>query len=164
MATKRETQQLAASVNRIIEEALVFLSHELQAHGTNTRTALKDGLPDVLVDRVQIQQVVVNLILNAVQELARKNIPFPLIEVTTSRVDNRVVIRVEDTGAGIPAEMRERIFESFYTTKQTGLGIGLSICRNIVEGHGGRILADGSPLGGARFQVELPVASALVQT
>lgn len=164
MATKRETQQLAASVNRIIEEALVFLSHELQAHGTNTRTALKDGLPDVLVDRVQIQQVVVNLILNAVQELARKNIPFPLIEVTTSRVDNRVVIRVEDTGAGIPAEMRERIFESFYTTKQTGLGIGLSICRNIVEGHGGRILADGSPLGGARFQVELPIASATVQT
>lgn len=163
MAAKREGQFLAAPVNRIIEEALVFLSHELQAHGTKTRTALKDGLPDVVVDRVQIQQVVVNLILNAVQELARKNIPFPLIEVTTSHLGNLVVIRVEDTGAGIPADMRERIFESFYTTKQTGLGIGLSICRNIVEGHGGRIFADGSPLGGARFQVELPIVPAVAQ-
>ncbi|MHA7775787.1 PAS domain S-box protein [Roseibium sp. M-1] len=156
MAAKRDSRQASASVNRIIKEALSFLSHELQAHGTNTRTALKERLPDVVVDRVQIQQVLVNLILNAAQELARKNISFPLVEVTTSHVGDSVVIRVEDTGPGIPADMREQVFESFYTTKQTGLGIGLAICRNIVEGHGGRIFADGSPLGGARFQVELP--------
>lgn len=137
LAAKREGRFLPGSINEIVQEALVFLAHELQAHGMRTRTALQEGLPEVLVDRVQIQQVVVNLVLNAMQEMTRKNIPVPLIEVTSSFAIDRVVIRVEDTGTGIAKDMREKVFESFYTTKQTGLGIGLAICRNIVDGHGG---------------------------
>jgi signal transduction histidine kinase len=114
----------------------------------------------VLVDRTQLQQVIVNLVINAVQAMTTSQVPHKSIGIRTQKIDAETVCCiVEDSGAGIDAEYLPRLFDSFFTTKETGMGLGLPIAQSIIEAHNGRIRADNeSTLGGARFIFELPVS------
>jgi two-component system, LuxR family, sensor kinase FixL len=129
-----------------------------------TRFDLAQGLPEVVADRIQVQQVVVNLIRNAVDAMLEdkgETAGAMRLAITTAKAaDGSVRIAVDDTGPGIAAEMRETLFTPFSTTKKTGMGIGLSVSKSIVEAHGGRIWAEPGEDGGSRFVFSLPVAGA----
>jgi signal transduction histidine kinase len=117
--------------------------------------------PRVLADRTQLQQVVVNLAVNAMQAMASAGCRERRIAIRTSVVDAATLhCTLEDSGPGIPSEHIGRLFESFFTTKDSGMGMGLPICRSIIEAHGGRIAADNQGAGGgARFSFTLPAAN-----
>jgi two-component system sensor kinase FixL len=114
------------------------------------------GLDKVMVDRIQIQQVLVNLIRNAIQSMATSSRKELSITTAPDRA-GWVRVTVSDTGAGIADDVRERLFEAFATTKEDGMGLGLSICRSIVEAHGGRIWADAAEGGGTAFHFCVPL-------
>ena len=110
--------------------------------------------PSVLVDRVQIQQVLINLIRNAIE--AMHDSPEKRLMIATRSIDSQMVeVSVSDTGPGVPPAVRERMFEAFNSSKDTGMGLGLSICRTIVEAHGGKIGAAERPGGGTVFRFTL---------
>ena len=120
-------------------------------------TQLADGLPLIQGDRVQLQQVVLNLILNAVQAMGAVADRTREVLITTSQTEpNAVCLGVRDTGPGLSAETLPRLFEPFYTTKPDGMGMGLSICRSIIEAHGGRLWANRCEPRGALFQFTIP--------
>ena len=119
-------------------------------------TTLDPQLPRVLGDRVQLQQVVLNLLLNAIQAAASHRAAAPSVSVVTSQSGTAVRLLVSDSGPGIPPERMTRIFDPFFTTKPDGLGVGLSISRSIVEVHGGQLAAGNRASSGAEFVVTLP--------
>jgi signal transduction histidine kinase len=123
---------------------------------------LAPDLPAVVEDRTQLQQVIVNLAINAIQELSKSGVTGKRIAFRTQQVDAETVCCiVEDSGPGIDAEHLPHLFDSFFTTKETGMGLGLPIAQSIIEAHNGRICADNnSALGGARFVFDLPVMRA----
>jgi PAS domain S-box-containing protein len=141
MAIRASPVKAPLAVNSIIEEALLFLRHELIRHDIETRLQLDAALPQIYGDRVQLQQVLVNLTVNAVQSMAAGAAQTKVLTIRTSpsRVDGSQVVEVEDTGPGIDPEALDRLFDGFFTTKPTGMGIGLAICRTIIESHGGQI-------------------------
>ena len=151
MAERREPERAALSLNALVLEAVAFLNHELRAHAVDPILALDPDLPQVLGDRTQLQQVLVNLVVNALQAMA--NSPQRRLALTTVQRDNRIILTVEDSGSGIAEPAR--LFDSFYTTKASGMGMGLPICRGIVEAHDGTISAENGAKG-ARFTVILP--------
>jgi PAS domain S-box-containing protein len=141
-----------------IEEVIALVRGELLKHHVSVQTRIAPGLSPVHGDRVQLQQVVLNLIVNAIEAMtsvdddARQLV----ISIESSQTEG-VLVAIGDSGPGVAAEDRERIFESFFTTKAAGVGIGLSICRSIVEAHGGRLWADAHQPRGAVFRFTLPV-------
>jgi PAS domain S-box-containing protein len=144
-------------VNRVILEIIELTRSEAVKHGVSILTELADSSPVVEGDRVQLQQVLLNLIVNALEAMGADNEGPKELLVSTGRVDpSGALVAVHDTGPGLEAVMLERVFESFYTTKPTGLGLGLSICRSIIEAHGGRLWASTNPQRGATFQFTLP--------
>lgn len=159
MATRRESQQTQLSLDDVIEESMVLLRHEFQSRGISVSFDLAQGLPNVVADRTQIQQVIVNLAINAVQAMALcggRN-----ILIRTAPAPETVCCNIEDSGPGIDPAQLPRLFDTFFTTKDAGMGMGLPICRSIIEAHGGQIRADNdSALGGARFSFALPVDGA----
>ena len=121
------------------------------------RLRLTEGVLPVEGDRVQLQQVVLNLILNAVEAMPSiETGPRELLISTEQNQTNGVLVAVRDSGPGIDPEHIERVFEAFYTTKPSGMGMGLSICRSIIDAHGGRLWAEANELRGAVFQFTLP--------
>ena len=121
------------------------------------RTQLADGLPFIQGDAVQLQQVVLNLILNAVQAMGAVTDGTREVLITTSQTGpNEVCLVVQDTGPGLSPESLPRLFEPFYTTKPEGMGMGLYICRSIIEAHGGRLWATPCEPQGALFQFTIP--------
>jgi len=158
MASNKAAERQRLSPNQVIEEAARFLQHELMAHEVELHIDLADDPPDIEADRVQIQQIVVNLALNAIQEMKRARCPRSRLHLMVLEGDGEMRFEVEDSGPGISPEHHDRLFQSFFTTKATGLGMGLSICRNIIEAHDGRIWAENIPSGGARFIFTLPFA------
>ena len=116
---------------------------------------IEPGLPQVTGDRVQLQQVLVNLLLNAAQAMAGRDPPRQLV-VTAQRVDQHVEITVYDTGPGIAEPDIERLFKPFFTTKPNGMGMGLAICRTTVESHGGQLTVESRLGQGASFRITLP--------
>jgi C4-dicarboxylate-specific signal transduction histidine kinase len=122
------------------------------------RTELADGLPLVSGDRVELQQVILNLVLNAVEAMSALTEGPRELQIVTSRTEsNHVLIAVRDTGPGLAPAAEEELFKAFHTTKPNGLGLGLSICRSIVESRDGRIWASANTPRGAVFQFTLPV-------
>src|SRR5260370_18446995 len=120
-------------------------------------TELADHLPVVEADSVKLQQVLLNLIVNALDAMGDTNEGPRQLLIRTGKVEaSGVLVAVQDSGPGLEAAMLERVFESFYTTKPTGLGLGLSICRSIIEAHGGRLWASTTQRRGATFQFTLP--------
>ncbi|MGL4440949.1 MAG: PAS domain-containing sensor histidine kinase [Bosea sp. (in: a-proteobacteria)] len=154
MAERREPERVAISMNSLVADVLTFLDHELKAQDISLDVQLEPDLPELMMDRTPMQQVIVNLAVNAMQAMVG-NDRRRLTLVTSRLADGLVSLQVEDSGHGLPEEAN-RLFESFYTTKATGMGMGLAICRSIVEAHGGTILASQGDVG-ARFTVNLPV-------
>ena len=158
MATGKAPEQLPMSVNEAAEAAISFLRHEFELHKVAVKLELAPDLPAVRADRTQLQQVFVNLAVNATQAMVQHGTISPTLTLRTSRsAEDGVLVEVEDNGPGIPAPHLAQLFDSFFTTKESGLGIGLSICRSIVESHGGRISCVNLPAG-ARFSFTLPPA------
>jgi len=160
MASRKPTEQASLSFDEIISEALLFLRHELESRNVTILHRSDPNAPQVLGDRTQLQQVIVNLAINAVQAMTQAGYDDRRIVISTFTPDAATLCcSVEDNGPGISAEHVDRLFESFFTTKDSGMGMGLPICRSIVEAHGGRIGAEGhGTIGGARFWFTLPIA------
>jgi PAS domain S-box-containing protein len=149
-------------LNEVIQEALVLTKHEMLRSGVSARTELADALPIVPGDRVSLQQVILNLVVNAI-EATRMIADGPRELVISSQRDGpgMAVIAVSDSGVGIDDSNLDQIFNAFFTTKQDGMGMGLSISRSIIEMHGGRLWATSNESRGATFRFSLPtVASA----
>jgi two-component system sensor kinase FixL len=158
---KREPNRAIADLNRTVDDAIRLGLIGAATENITLSTNLAAHLPPVAIDKVQIQQVMINLLRNATEAMsssARRE-----IAVTTVREKNGfVAVSVTDTGPGLSDNVRKRLFEPFVTTKASGLGIGLSICRTIIEAHGGRLWAETSSGGGAVFHFRLPVATATI--
>lgn len=162
MATRGVHTRVPVSLHQTIDEALLFLGHEIQLRGVSVEFERAGSLPDILADRTQLQQVVVNLAVNAMQAMSHGGEAPRRLRVGTARPEpSAASCVIEDSGPGIAPEHLDRMFESFFTTKEGGMGMGLPICRSIIEAHGGRIQVDnGSAYGGARFTFTLPIGGA----
>lgn len=158
MAGHKAPESTPISINSVVEEAMLFLAHELQGHSVALKLALAKDLPPVLADRIQLQQVIVNLAVNAVQAMTQTPTSERRLTLRTNFHDGRVHVVVEDAGPGIDAAHQQRLFESFFTTKSNGMGMGLPICRSILETYGGAISASTAESGGAVFSFTLPAA------
>jgi signal transduction histidine kinase len=158
LVQKAEPRVARLEVDTVIKEVLVLARGELQQHRVAVRTELDAGLPTVLGDRMQLQQVLLNLIINAIQSMSGvHDCPRDLIIRCTSDTPNEgVLITVQDSGTGFDPSSGERIFDSMFTTKEGGMGMGLSISRSIIAAHGGRIWASPGESVGAIFHIVLP--------
>ncbi|HWA88779.1 MAG TPA: PAS domain S-box protein [Rhizomicrobium sp.] len=154
---KREPDRAVQDLNAAVQESVALGFTGAAELSVRLRSEMADGLPAVAIDKVQIQQVVINLVRNAVEALQacqRRN-----LTVTTARDgDDFVSVSVADTGPGLAPEVAASLFQPFVTTKAHGLGIGLSICRSIVEAHGGRLWMEPNEGGGTVFRFRLPIA------
>ena len=146
------------AMNEVISEMAGMLRSEARAHGVSIRADLKDDLPITVADRVQLQQVLMNLMLNGIE--AMKDTGGVLTVKSQLREEGQIEISVNDTGPGLPLGKSDQIFEAFFTTKPQGSGMGLAICKSIVESQGGRIWANGGGGRGATFHFTLPAAPA----
>jgi signal transduction histidine kinase len=156
-AGANESAWVTVELDPCIENVLQIAARELGQHHLEIHYRGAEGL-QVQGDPLQLQQVLLNLIRNASDALdeAQASSPILRIETFADPAAKQVGIRLQDNGPGLPTIDRDRIFEPYLTTKSSGLGLGLAICRRIVESHGGRIDADSSPDGGAEFTIRLP--------
>ena len=157
---KGALQRELVDVNELIREMIVLLRSEANRYSISIRIELAEDLPEVMADRVQLQQVFMNLMLNAID--AMKGITgHGELTIKSETTDATVLVSVSDTGVGLPAEQAEQIFKAFFTTKDNGTGMGLHISRSIIESHGGRLWAAGTSGRGATFQFTLPATVAV---
>ena len=157
MLRRGEVARQLVSVNESLDELLRLTRSDLIARGISISTLTTGDLPPAMTDRVQLQQVVLNLIVNACDAMASNPPEARKLTLTTFLAQNEVRIGVLDCGVGLPDDV-ETLFQPFYTTKEGGLGMGLSICRTLVTSHGGRLWAERRAEGGAAFYVALPLA------
>lgn len=159
MAMRAGPVKAPVSINPLIDEAVLFLGHELARQRIEVKLELDRELPLLIGDRVQLQQVIVNLAINAIQSMTSGPTTPKVLSIRTfSNHSTSQIIEVEDTGPGITPEASDRLFEGFFTTKPSGMGIGLAICRSIIEAHGGHIVARNlSDRPGATFTIDLPL-------
>jgi C4-dicarboxylate-specific signal transduction histidine kinase len=155
-----ELRTAPLDVNELVSETLELARTDLVMRHVVAVAELAPALPAVRGDRVQLQQVVLNLIVNATDAMGATDAPLRELAIRTARTDGGIQLRVADRGPGIPAEHLDRIFEPFWTTKPTGMGIGLAICRSILDAHGGRVTVANRADGGAEFSVVVPVSGA----
>jgi signal transduction histidine kinase len=155
---KGEPARIRLDINQVIQEIIKLARGEMLQRKVTLQTELTAGLPLISADRVQLQQVLLNLITNALDALSAAKDRPRLLRLRTDKPDSRTVrVAVEDTGVGVDPLQAERLFEAFFTTKPNGLGMGLSISRSIVEAHGGRLWATPNDGPGVTFQFTLPV-------
>jgi PAS domain S-box-containing protein len=158
LANKTDIETAPLDVNDVVREVIALVQRELVSHLVSLRTELAPALPMILGDRVQLQQVIINLVMNGIEAMQSVT-DRPRELVIRSRQDEtqQVLVSVTDCGVGISAENVDQLFNPFFTTKSGGMGMGLSICRSIVEAHGGRLWATATVPHGATFQFTLPV-------
>jgi len=157
LVKKSEPQMAALDINDVIREAISLEQREMLSRQVSLRTELASALPPVLGDRVQLQQVVINLVMNALEAMAPvSDRPRDMLIRSQRDASNEVIVAVTDSGMGIDSENAERLFNAFFTTKPTGMGMGLSICRSIIAAHGGRLWASPNADHGSTFQFTLP--------
>jgi signal transduction histidine kinase len=160
MFRKSDDEKVALNPNQLIQEVLELLRVNLRQRRISVETRLSADLPEIMGNRVQLQQVILNLLVNAVDAIDSVADSDRRLKITANRQEpSGVLIAVEDSGPGIAPENIERIFEPFYTTKSQGMGMGLTICCSIVEAHGGCLVAAPSPLGGLAIQISLPASA-----
>jgi PAS domain S-box-containing protein len=156
---KAPPRKECVDLNHAITDVIALAQDAIVKNGVTIQTRLTEGLSDVQVDRVQLQQVVLNLILNAVEAMGSIEEGVRELSITTKQHEaGGVLVAVGDSGPGIDSKYLDRVFDAFYTTKSTGVGMGLSICRSIIDAHGGRLWADANEPRGAVFQFTLPGA------
>jgi len=157
LANKTTDQKTPLDINEVVNEVISLAQHELSSHRVALRLELAPALPLVLADRIQLQQVILNLVINAIEAMQPvKDRPRELVIRTRQDEAGQVLVTVSDCGVGVAAENADRLFDAFFTTKSSGMGMGLSICRSIVNAHGGRLSAFGNAGPGATFQFTLP--------
>src|SRR5262249_29814986 len=157
MHRKDDHERSALNVNDLVGEILAIVHGELDAHQVVVQRDLAEGLPAIVGERVPLQQVLLNLIMNAAEAMSAVTGRQRLLTAKSQAIDaNDVLITFADSGEGIRPEHMERIFEAFFTTKSQGMGMGLSICRLIVRGHGGQLWAEPATPHGTIFHVRLP--------
>jgi PAS domain S-box-containing protein len=153
---KGEAQRELVDVNEVVREMIVLLRNEATRYSIPIRAELAEDLPKVMADRVQLQQVFMNLMLNGIEAMKDLSAGGELIIKSEQAEDCRLLVSVSDTGVGLPAGQPDQIFDAFFTTKAQGIGMGLPISRSIVESHGGRLWATSNSGRGATFQFTLP--------
>jgi len=155
---KAPPRMARVDVNEAVLDVTTLTRSELLRHGVSLQTALATGLPLIEGDRIQLQQVILNLTLNAVEAMSGVDEGAREMQISTGReASNGVLVSVRDSGPGLDPRSVDRLFEAFYTTKSDGLGMGLAICRSIIEAHGGRLWATANEPRGAVFQFTLPL-------
>ena len=158
LVKKAPPQQQPFAINDAILEVMTMTRAEAAKDGVSVQTKLADGLPLVQGDRVQLQQVILNLVVNAIEAMRNSGEENNELLVCTQKAEpDGVLVEVRDSGPGFATPAVERVFEAFYTTKASGLGLGLSICRSIVEAHNGRLWASQNEPRGAAFHFTVPV-------
>jgi PAS domain S-box-containing protein len=158
MLKKGEPEETWLDLNALIREVLALMDGELQDRCVLVGTELMDDLPRVLFDRAQLQQVILNLIMNAAEAMASVSTRTRVLKVATELQEpGNVLITVQDTGTGIDSEHMDQIFDALFTTKSDGIGMGLLICRSIIEAHGGRLWASAAIPHGSIFHLVLPI-------
>ena len=163
LVRKRPPTLVPVNLNGLIEELPVLTRHQALEHGITVRTELDADLPLVSGDSVQLQQVLMNLLLNAIEATSlRQDGPREVLVTSRRHETNGVLIAVHDSGTGIAPEHADQLFHPFFTTKATGIGMGLTISRSIVEAHGGRVWATSKETLGSTFQFTLPAQVATV--
>lgn len=157
LVKKAPPRQVCLDLNEAIREVITLTRGEAAKTGVSVRMDLADGLPLIYGDRVQLQQVLLNLIINAIEAMSGvTETPGALLVCSQKAEPNGVLVEVRDSGPGFGPLIIERLFEAFHTTKPGGLGLGLSICRSIIEAHGGRLRAKANVPRGAIFEFSLP--------
>lgn len=157
MAAKQEPEKRPLDLNEIVEEALLFIRHNIDSKSIALSTIFGSGLPRVIGDRIQLQQVIVNLLVNSVQAITQSAQPVRRIDIETSvGEDGSAVFSVLDNGPGVAEADLAHVFDSFFSTKDAGIGIGLAICQSIITAHGGSISGSNRANGGAHFRFTLP--------
>jgi PAS domain S-box-containing protein len=158
LANKTEIEKVPLDINDVVKEVTALVQRERISHQVSLRMEEAPALPMIRGDRVQLQQVMINLVMNGIEAMQSVT-DRPRELVIRSRQDetHQVLVTVTDCGVGIPAENADRLFNAFFTTKSSGMGMGLSVCRSIMEAHGGRLWATPNVPHGATFQFTLPV-------
>jgi two-component system sensor kinase FixL len=157
MATRHEPELIPLDLSEVVEEALLFVRHEIRSRSINLTVSVGVGLPIVLGDRIQLQQVIVNLLVNSIHAIMQVEGWRRRIDLETGvDEDDAVRFSIRDSGPGIANENLDRVFERFFTTREGGMGMGLAICQSIITAHGGSIAASNNGAGGAHFRFTLP--------
>ncbi|SFN60908.1 PAS domain S-box-containing protein [Bradyrhizobium sp. Ghvi] len=158
LAKKGDIEMVPLDINEVVKEAIALVTRELVSHRVMLRTELTAGLPTILGDRIQLQQVIINLVMNGIEAMDAVTDRTRELLIQSSRGDaGHVQLAVTDCGVGIAEKDADRVLDPFFTTKSSGLGMGLSICRSIVEAHGGRLSMVHKNEPGATFQFALPL-------
>jgi signal transduction histidine kinase len=158
LSQKSVHQKEPVDINALVEETLLLLRRELARRGISLQLDLVPGLPQIAGDRIQLQQVFLNLVMNAIEAMVKVfDRPRELRIRSDKAGTDKVIVAVQDVGTGINDADKNELFKTFYTTKSEGLGLGLSICRSIVEAHGRTLDACSNRGPGATFQFTLPV-------
>jgi signal transduction histidine kinase len=156
LSQKTVVQKAPLDINDVIEDVMPLVRHELLVHSVSLRLELAAALPPVVGDRIQLQQVIVNLLMNSIQAMRSvTDRSRELLIRSREHGTDQILVAVEDSGTGIEPQNVDRLFNPFFTTKPDGMGIGLSICRSIIEQHGGRIWATRNSGVGSTFQFTL---------
>jgi signal transduction histidine kinase len=158
MAVRAEPERAVLDLKSVTAEALAFVRHDVESKNISLSIDIPQTLPAIAGDRVQLQQVIVNLLLNSIQAINQAESPERHIRIGIEAGPIMLAVSIRDSGPGIAPDDFERLFESFFSTKKSGMGIGLTICRSIVTAHGGTITAANNPAGGAQFRFTLPIA------
>ena len=159
LATKSDPNRCRLSINSVIEEVVALVRSEVQKHRVSLGLALSSDLPPTVGDRVQLQQVIINLVMNAVESMNMVNSRPRELTIRSGICDDRLFVAVQDAGVGFDPAYAERLFDAFFTTKPGSMGMGLSISRSIIEGHGGQLWATRDFDHGATFQFALPAGA-----
>jgi PAS domain S-box-containing protein len=156
LAKRADPQRTPVDINDVIAEVVALVQRELLSQGVKLRLDLARALTPVFGDRVQLQQVIINLVMNGIEAMAHANGPHELLIRSDQHAINQVLVAVQDSGMGLDPENVDRLFTAFFTTKPDGMGMGLSICRSIIEAHGGELRALPNDGPGATFQFTVP--------
>jgi signal transduction histidine kinase len=158
---RREVRQvIPTDLNEAVREVLIMMRAKISSQGISLRSATQPDLPAVAADRIQLQQVILNLVMNALDAMALVTGRTRLLQIDLFRHDEGALhVAIRDTGVGLTAEQRERVFDAFHTTKAHGMGMGLAISRSIIEAHGGRLWATPNADYGETFHFTLPIAA-----